>query len=54
MLIKVFDASGKILWSETFLGKAIWQAADMASGLYFYTLANEDRFVTAGKISLLK
>jgi len=53
-LLKVFDLSGKVLWSLITQSKAVWQTRDTPSGLYFYTLVCEGQPVFSGKISIVK
>ncbi|MBN8680614.1 MAG: zinc-dependent metalloprotease [Chitinophagales bacterium] len=52
--ISIFDMTGRLVWTQTFHQKTVWEAADEPGGMYFYTVSSEGALLTTGKIFLIK
>jgi hypothetical protein len=52
--LSVFDVTGRLIWTQEFQQRAVWEAADAPGGIYFYTVSIERTLLNTGKISIIK
>ena len=53
-LLKVFDLSGKLVWSGESRSSVIWQTKGYPVGLYYYSLSCEGKESWSGKVSIIR
>jgi hypothetical protein len=52
--LSIFDVTGRLIWTQEFQQRAVWEAADTPGGMYFYTVSIEGTLLNTGKISIIK
>ncbi|HAD13576.1 MAG TPA: hypothetical protein DCF33_14205 [Saprospirales bacterium] len=52
--LNIFDMTGRIVWTQTFHQKTVWEAADTPGGVYFYSIVGETLEKMSGKVLLVR
>jgi hypothetical protein len=52
--LSIFDVTGRLVWTQEFQQRAVWEAANAPGGIYFYTVSIEGTLLNTGKISIIK